>query len=384
MNISSFQKCANCGACSNLCPHGAITVTREGLFYKPVVDEDKCTHCGLCSRKCPLNGETTSFAPMYACAGWHKSPQVVHNSSSGGAFHGLAEDTLAQGGVVFGAAYTGDCREVRFASTDDTPLAQLRKSKYMESLTSDSFMRVRDALKAGRPVLFCGTPCQVAGLYAFLGKRPEKLLTCDFACGGLPSHKIYQNYLQVLEQKYGAPVVSMDFRPKTHGWRRYAVLAKFRNGKVYNRLGTEDPYLRSFLYGKYTVRNDCLDCKFSDHHAADLTIADFWLNTRLSGPDNPDGVSLILCKTPAGRQAVERIRGQYELREVPVAEASYNHKPTETSPEKRAQHDAFLRLCEEKGLDAACREYLPMSAQSRLKNYVRRILCRSGGQKHEQ
>ena len=377
MNISVFQSCANCGACSSLCPHGAITVAQDGLFYRPIVDEEKCTHCGLCSSHCPLNTDTVSFRPMYACFGWHNSEDVVLASSSGGIFHGLAENTVAQGGVAFGAAYTQDLQAVCFSSTDDGDLSRLRKSKYVESLTGDAFPQVKEVLTAGRKVLFCGTPCQVAGLYAYLGNRPDALVTCDFACGGLPSHNIYQDYIRALERKYGAPVASIDFRPKTHGWRRYAVKATFQNGRVYNRLGTEDPYLRSFLYGKYTVRDNCLDCKFSDHHAADITIADFWLNKELSGRENPDGMSLVLCNTPVGRQAVDALQEQYVLQEIPVSDAAYNHKKTETLPEDRVRHAAFLRLCQEQGLDAACRKYLPISLKNRWKNRLRRTLYRS-------
>ncbi len=379
MNISSFQKCANCGACVSLCPCGAITVVQDGAFYKPQVDENRCTNCGICSSRCPQNTETEKYVPIYACAGWHKSNDVVMNSSSGGVFHGLAEDIIGRGGVVFGAAYTDDLREVRFTSSDEAAISELRKSKYVESLVGSSFIQVDAALKAGRTVLFCGTPCQVAGLYAFLGERPEGLLTCDFACGGLPSHRLYGDYLSGLERKYGAEVVSVDFRPKTYGWRRYAVKIKFQNGKIYDRLGVEDPYLRSFLYGKYTVRNDCLDCKFSDHHSADLTIADFWLNTKLSGPDNPNGVSLILCNTASGTKALENICEQYELNDVPLSEASYNHKKTETTAEERVRHDDFIDLSLKNGLEYACKKYLPVSVKSRLKNYLRRALLKTRG-----
>lgn len=381
MNISKFQKCTNCGACSNLCPHGAITISEDGLFYKPIVDESKCTHCGLCVNRCPVNGNMASFAPMYACAGWHKAERVVQDSSSGGVFHGLADYVIAQGGIVFGAAYTDDCREVRFVSSDEVPLMKLRKSKYVESLVGTAFTQIKTALTKGRMVLFCGTPCQVAGLYAYLGKRPQGLITCDFACGGLPSHKIYQDYLRQLEQKYGAPMSSIDFRPKTHGWRRYAVLAKFKNGRIYNRLGVEDPYLKSFLYGKYTVRDDCLDCKFSDQHASDITIADFWLNIQLSNLNNPNGVSLVLCNTPRGKQAIETIQEHYVFRELPVADVSYNHKKTEATPQERARHDAYIQLWAEKGLSAAYRKYLPVSTKERWKNRVRRILCKTRGRK---
>ena len=379
MNISSFQKCANCGACSNICPTGAITVEENGLFYQPIVDEDKCIDCGLCSRRCPLNGSTDSFAPIYACAGWHKSEQVVKQSSSGGVFHGLAQYVIHKGGLVFGASFSEDFRKVQFVSSDEADIAQLRKSKYTESLTGTTFKQVKAALSAGRAVLFCGTPCQISGLYAFLGNRPEGLVSCDFACGGLPSHKIYQDYLRNLEKKYGAEVSSVDFRPKTHGWRRYAMLIKFKNHRIYNRLGVEDPFLKSFLYGKYTVRKDCLDCKFSDHHASDITIADFWLNTKFSGPDHPNGVSLVLCNTMTGKQTIGEIRDQYEFWDMPTEKVSYNHKPTETAPEGYEKREAFLRIYEEKGLEAACKVYLPDSIKTRGKNYLRRILHKSRG-----
>lgn len=377
MNISAFQACANCGACSSLCPHDAITVSQDGLFYRPVVNEEKCTHCGLCSSLCPLNTDTEAFRPIYACFGWHNSAEVVLSSSSGGVFHGLAENAVAQGGVAFGAAYTQDLQAVCFSSTDEEDLSQIKKSKYVESLTGDSFQQVKAALAAGRKVLFCGTPCQVAGLYAYLGSRPEALVTCDFACGGLPSHKIYQDYIRDLEHKYGAPVASIDFRPKTHGWRRYAVKATFQNGRVYNRLGAEDPYLRSFLYGKYTVRDNCLECKFSDHHASDITIADFWLSKELSGRENSDGTSLILCNTPAGQQAMEGLREQYILQALSLSDASYNHKKTEAMPEDKVRHAAFLKLFQERGLDAACSKYLPVSLKNRWKNRLRRMLHKS-------
>ncbi len=377
MNISMFQKCANCGACSNICPAEAITIDKTGVFYKPMVDERKCTHCGLCASRCPVNVDTEAYKPMYACAGWHKYEHIVMDSSSGGAFYGLAQYVIAHGGAVFGAVYTEKCREVCFVSSDEADLSKFRKSKYVESLIDKVFIQIKEILAQGRAVLFCGTPCQVAGLYAFLGERTKGLLTCDFACGGLPSHKIYQDYLQGLEKKYGALISAIDFRPKTHGWRRYAVLAKFENGRVYNRLGAEDPYLKSYLYGKYTVRDYCLDCKFSDHHVSDITVADFWLNTRLSGPENPKGVSLILCNTHSGIQAVKAISEQYMFRELSLPEVAYNHKKTESTSQDRAKHDMFVRFFVENGLESAYRKYLPTSVKDSWKNWLRRLMCKS-------
>ena len=38
---------------------------------------------------------------------------------------------------------------------------------------------IKEFLEAGKRVVFSGTPCQVAGLYASLGKSYEELFTID-------------------------------------------------------------------------------------------------------------------------------------------------------------------------------------------------------------
>jgi coenzyme F420-reducing hydrogenase beta subunit len=182
-----------------------------------------------------------------------------------------------------------------------------------------SFKKIKLELEKGRKVLFCGTPCQVAGLSQFLGKTYDNLITCDFACGGLPSHAIYQDYISSLENKYHSTIAKVDFRPKTHGWKRYAVLVSFKNGKVYNRLGVEDEYLKSFLYGKYTVRDYCLDCKFSDCHVSDITIADFWLHNKLSELNNENGISLVLCNSEKGKQMLESVNDSFLFSSLDVS-----------------------------------------------------------------
>ena len=379
MNISDYQVCSNCGACYNICPHQAITLDKQSTFYTPVVDAAKCVQCGLCYERCPVNNDLMPLVPGSAWAGWHKDRKVVSGSSSGGAFHGFARSVLDEGGVVFGAVYSDDCREVIFASSDEVGFEKMQKSKYVESLPGMCFSRIKKELSGGRKVLFCGTPCQVAGLKAFLGREWEQLITCDFACGGLPSHKIYQDYLSGLERKYKSEAVSVDFRPKTHGWKLYAVLVKFRNKKVYNRLGREDPYLHSFLYGKCTVRDACLECKFSDNHQSDLTIADFWLHDRLSGLENREGISLILCNTEKGSALIRKIKSQYMLEEMPVSDVAYNNKKTVASPEERQSHDAVVAHFEENGFLSAYRKQYPFSLKDAVKNHMRRIARKTRG-----
>ena len=60
----------------------------------------------------------------------------------------------------------------------------------------DNFKAIKQLLEAGHSVLFSGTPCQVAGLYGFLGRDYELLLTVDLLCHGVPSPGVFGNYLQ--------------------------------------------------------------------------------------------------------------------------------------------------------------------------------------------
>ena len=45
-------------------------------------------------------------------------------------------------------------------------------------------------------MLFSGTPCQVDGLYHYLGEHPEKLLTCDVLCRGVCSPGVWAKLVQ--------------------------------------------------------------------------------------------------------------------------------------------------------------------------------------------
>lgn len=63
----------------------------------------------------------------------------------------------------------------------------------MQSDVGESYQQVRLYLDQGRQVLFSGTPCQVDGLYRYLGEHPERLITCDVACSGVGSPGVWEN-----------------------------------------------------------------------------------------------------------------------------------------------------------------------------------------------
>ena len=49
-------KCSGCGACSAICPQGAIKYKlNENGFYSVDIVKEKCINCGLCANVCYKN-----------------------------------------------------------------------------------------------------------------------------------------------------------------------------------------------------------------------------------------------------------------------------------------------------------------------------------------
>lgn len=204
--FSLKQTCVGCSACATVCHKNAITMIHDGEgFLYPEVDESRCVHCGLCQRVCPVksfDGLTRSIdAQFYGAKECDEMERL--SSSSGGVFSLLARRTLSQGGVVFGAAFD-ESLVVRHRCVDNLDdLASLRGSKYVQSEVGSCYEMVKCELASGRHVLFTGTPCQIAGLKAYLGKEYMNLLSVDLICHGVPSPAVFSKYLQELESEMG-------------------------------------------------------------------------------------------------------------------------------------------------------------------------------------
>ena len=324
-NISQFTKCANCGACMNICPKDAISMDTSGYFYQYVVNIDKCVDCGVCVKVCPLNTPIPHLNLKGAYGGWHKDKEVVKTSSSGGAFTAIANYVLFKGGVVYGAAYSEDCKEIFCRSTEETSLDNIKRSKYVESSVRYAFREIKAKLDEGRYVLFCGTPCQVAGLMRYLNREYDHLLTADFACGGLTSHRVYQEYISYLEQRFHSKVCAVNFRAGLYGWKMYSLKIDFQNGKSYKMPSELDPYVYSFMYARCANRDNCFDCKFRDTHYSDFIIADYWRWFEYSNLKNDEsGISLILTNSDKAEQLIPHLSEVMYLEKQDLNKARYN------------------------------------------------------------
>lgn len=217
------RACTGCGACANACPVGCIEMTgdRNGFPY-PVILNSKCTACGKCIKTCPLNAHIQTIQQK----GYDKKIKLFYDrdiqkrcqATSGGAFGCIAEWVLEQKGVVFGAGYDKSFFvEITYVENIED-LHRLKKSKYVQAFTGDSYTQAKYFLRQGRLVFFTGTPCQVAGLKSYLGDSEyENLYTADIICHGVPSPQIYRKWLDDLEKKSGSKITKIDFRSKK--WR---------------------------------------------------------------------------------------------------------------------------------------------------------------------
>lgn len=327
-----LDKCTGCSACYATCPIGCISMREnaEG-FIQPEIDVTKCSECGRCVSVCPVLEQSVRSRPIKGYCGFHTDSRVTKMSSSGGVYSAIAQPILDQGGVVFGAVYGDDCMTVHHAGSDSVPFSCQIGSKYVESDLGESFFDVKIVLQSGRQVVFSGTPCQVAGLYAFLGNRPDNLLAVDFVCHGVPSRKIYHNYFRNMEAKFGTKIRAIDFRPKIVGWHRHAISVYFENGKVYQRDAASDAYFTGFMAQNLFLKKACYSCQFRGTHKADITIADFWgSKIRPDIPDDDTGLSLVLFNSEKAIALVPVLAES--LRIFPLDFSDYGYAFSERDP----------------------------------------------------
>ena len=258
-----------------------------------------------------------------------QNKNLLKQSSSGGAFSLLADIVLANDGVVYGAAYDYENEKLVEASTETVSMDVLRKSKYIESYCGTIFSDVEEKLRAGKDVLFCGTPCQIKGLYHYVRQRKcptEQLLLVQFLCHGVPSNTFFTEYIHWLEKRCKGKITDMDFRSKKYGWRTPYYYYYYGHGSKTVR-GDATYYMSSF-FKYYMLRDSCYGCTIFDQGYADITIADFWGLFRYD-PTNKDneGVSLIISHNDKGRVAVEKIGNAAEITDLPLSAIDYTRKP---------------------------------------------------------
>lgn len=331
---NNVSECTGCGACVAVCAHNALTMMEEkDGFIVPVKDTDRCINCALCERICPVafpNYSNSKEPQTYAAY----DPKERKRSSSGGVFYSIAKYVINKKGIVFGAAFDENLMLRHIGVDKLNDLEKLRGSKYVQSRTEVCYKEVLSNLKNDRLVYFAGTPCQVAGLKAFLRKQYTNLITSDLVCHGVPSQRLFNSHLEYLSKKNGSKVTDYSFRDTKYWFtRELAQYADKRKSIEYD--GNQSPYLYAFGLG-LCYRESCYDCKFAClPRQGDITLADYWgIGKQHPEIDDRGGVSMMLVNSSKGMYVINSIKNELILTESTLEKCT-EYNPKAIHPSKR-------------------------------------------------
>jgi len=416
--IKNKKDCSGCHACMSICPKDCITMTQdyEGFLY-PKVNYNLCIKCKKCIDVCPvINKPKTNETPKaYACI--NKDEEIRLKSSSGGIFTLLADLVLQEEGAVFGAAFNNlfELEHICIDNSNIDDLCKLRGAKYLQSRIGNAYIEAERKLKTGKPVLFTGTPCQIAGLRSYLNKQnrvdieykenkeknesKEKegnkgnsnLITMDFVCHGVPSPKVWDIYMKFREDKEKNAVEvksevntevktqyinqtktqTVNFRYKTEGWKKFSMFFRFDNDNEYTKNLEKDIYLKAFLKD-LCLRPSCYDCKFKGlNRYSDITLADFWgVAKELPDMDDDSGTSLVFVNSVNGQEIFDKIKDDMIFKEANIQSAIKYNPAAIRSAKYNKDRDVFMKEIDNVSFDELTDKYCTKSV---LVNFVKRV-----------
>lgn len=358
------NECTGCCACQSICPSHAIQmVPDENGFMYPRIDLLLCSDCGMCARVCSINkplDKNVKYGQLY---GYVRNNSDRLLSASGGICAAFAIAVVSSGGVVYGAADTGG--KVRhIAATTQSEIESMRGSMYVQSEIGSIYLQAKEQLEADREVLFIGTPCQVYGLRNFLNKEYQNLLTIDFVCHGVPSPRMYADMLKA----QGADRAT--FREKPYGWRNQVIRLYKGNRRIRTIDSQRCFYYLAFVYS-YALRLSCYRCQLPEHHAADITVGDYW-QAREPGYY---GISQIKVNNEHGKAALNGITDKLVLTSIDDEERlvkcfTSHDKLVEYDLQKR---DAFYACYQENGYKRVEKSYMRGELRSK-KRRIRSVI----------
>lgn len=361
------EKCTGCMACVDACPANCISsiMEKDGFRYS-VIDTLKCVSCGKCYSVCPLERQEKHTEEQHLFAAYSSDPIVRNNGSSGGVFEILAKYFLEQGYYVCGASFDGTTLKHSVINVPDD-LKPLLKSKYIQSDTEGIYNQILSLLKTGKKVFFCGTPCQVS---AMINSTPtifrENLFTADIICHGVPSQKVFDDYIKTLERKHNGAISNFSFRIKdnkykhAHGYS-YKVT---KNGKtsVVNGIYTNSSFYNAFK--NYLIfRNGCYNCGYTTlQRVSDITLADFWGIEKYDFKGNVDtGISMVITNTQKGQDALAAIQDKTVSKEFPIQYGIDSNHCLTHQTNKPKNRDSIINEIITNGYEQTARKYFRCS-----------------------
>ena len=310
------ENCTACTACASICPVHCISMhTDEEGFLYPIASTDDCIQCGLCETVCPsicrIPEETQTHLAFAATS---KHQKIWQRSASGGIFSEICLHWGDDNTWFYGAIWN-DLRVCHVGVKGFADLQKLCRSKYIESSLEAAFIEIKHHLDNNEKVLFCGTPCQVAGLRHFLQKDYPQLLLIDLICHGVGSPYVFETCVKQMEQQEKKPVKHYEFRAKRriHETDYLSKLSFSDHSELYV---VDDSYIQLFLK-QHCLRPSCgKNCLYRNaNRPGDITIADFKGLTNIFPhlKGEKKNYSSIISNNNKGEQVIESLKRDMDL-----------------------------------------------------------------------
>jgi coenzyme F420-reducing hydrogenase beta subunit len=318
----------------------------------------------------------------------NNNKSVLAKSSSGGFFSAIAEWTFVNNGIVYGCEYDEHFNAVFRKAESTEELVAMRGSKYVESKAWPVFSIIKQSLKNNRIVLFIALPCQIAGLLSTLDEsEKQNLITVDILCHGVPSHKLFESYIQELAYEKG-PILEYHFRNKKYwGWGSWGTYSYRTNGKnKEKKLLVANDYYYSLYFKENNYRESCYRCQYASlPRLSDITIGDCWNIEEIDSTiKSKDGVSLILVNSNKGKKIFDEIRSFHFSLPIRMDDAKKYNK-TITLPAKRPDQrndfysefnklgfkNAASKYCKLRHILPVIARYLPRNLKKRIKRIIK-------------
>lgn len=331
-----------------MCPVRCISMRNDKFGeLHPYIDETKCIQCNKCVKSCPNNASDLDFNyPKQCFASWITDTDKRATTASGGIGTVIAEYVIRSlNGIVLGTRYDDDCMPITAFADNVEDIEAFKGSKYVQSVVgTDTFRQVLQLLQEGRCVLYIATPCQIAGLKAFLHQDFERLITVDLLCHGVCPTSYFMDEVSYLKKKYHIEkLTSIRFRDNDgHNFK----WTMWNGGKLlFNRAAYCSYYFAGFLNG-LLLRENCYSCHYAQpERVGDISIGDFiGLGDKEPFAFPTKNVSVVVLNTDKGENFYTQMStSTSELQNIPRQYAErlqYPYSLKKTFP-KHTKYDLF-------------------------------------------
>jgi len=319
-DVAAWQLCCGCGVCAYLNPDQFEMVDTLEFGRRPsTCDESKddprsaeaMSACPGINLDFTFDHSVPGLAKDYLSVwgpvlevweGYASDPKIRYEGASGGVATALALHAIEKGamhGVLHTQSRKGQpCFNQTVLSRSREELLAAAGSRYAPASPCDGLKMVEDA---PNPCVFIGKPCDVAATQKAMSLRSplaDKIgLTIAFFCAGTPSTA--GTFKMIEAMGIEDPSQLRELRYRGRGWPGKAAAVFMKNGTLQTRELTYDQSWGDILEKHRQWR--CYICPDHIGQFADVAVADAW---HRSVPDNQPGLSLIIARTPRGREMI--------------------------------------------------------------------------------